>query len=251
MITISPGHWSTGGAVDLLNEVTEARKVVNRVVAILRSNGVTTHHVEDNTSKNQQQNLTYLVKQHNATDRNLDVSVHFNSSARKTQGIGTEVLYYDAKALSAKVSAAIAKAGEFIDRGAKERKELAFLNGTHKPAILIEVCFVSSETDVKLYRKNFEAICQAIAKVLAEQVGKLVPSTPTTVEDKKEEVVMANANWNPGSTAIRTETENFIAQAVKDGIIQASHSMDLQSGAMTTDRLLGLYITIQQRRATK
>ncbi|MFJ8458420.1 M15 family metallopeptidase [Lysinibacillus xylanilyticus] len=68
------------------------------------------------------------------------------------------------------------------------------------------------------------------------------------VEDKKEEIKVANTNWNPGSPAMKTETENYIAQAVKDGIIQASHLKDLQSGVMTTDRLLGLYITIQQRK---
>jgi len=68
------------------------------------------------------------------------------------------------------------------------------------------------------------------------------------VEDKKEETIVANTNWNPGSPAMKTETENFIAQAVKDGIIQDSHLKDLQSGIMTTDRLIGLYITIQQRR---
>lgn len=71
------------------------------------------------------------------------------------------------------------------------------------------------------------------------------------VEDKKEEITVAITNWNPGSPAMKTETENFIGQAVKDGIIQASHLKDLQNGVMTTDRLIGLYITIQQRRATK
>jgi len=69
------------------------------------------------------------------------------------------------------------------------------------------------------------------------------------VEDKKEDVKMPqNQNWNPGSTAMKTETENFIAQAVKDGIVKDTHLKDLQKGEMTTDRLLGLYITVQQRR---
>ncbi|WP_409370297.1 M15 family metallopeptidase [Lysinibacillus sp. 38-6] len=68
------------------------------------------------------------------------------------------------------------------------------------------------------------------------------------VKDKKEDIKVANTIWNPGSPAIRTETENFIEQAVKDGVINASHLKDLQSGVMTTDRLVGLYITIQQRR---
>jgi len=39
------------------------------------------------------------------------------------------------------------------------------------------------------------------------------------------------------------------AQAVKDGIIQESHFKDLQNSTMTTVRLMGLYITIQQRRS--
>lgn len=46
---------------------------------------------------------------------------------------------------------------------------------------------------------------------------------------------------------MKTETKNFIAQAVKDGIIQESHLKDLQNGTINTDRLIGLYITIQQR----
>ncbi|ODV57142.1 M15 family metallopeptidase [Lysinibacillus fusiformis] len=71
------------------------------------------------------------------------------------------------------------------------------------------------------------------------------------VEDKKEEIKVTNSTWNPGSTAMKTETENFIAKAVKDEIIQESHLKDLQNGTMTSDRLLGLYITIQQRRNNK
>lgn len=41
----------------------------------------------------------------------------------------------------------------------------------------------------------------------------------------------------------------LVAQAIKEGIIQDTHLKDLKNGVMTTDRLLGLYITIQQRRA--
>ncbi|AVK98674.1 Uncharacterised protein [Lysinibacillus sphaericus] len=60
------------------------------------------------------------------------------------------------------------------------------------------------------------------------------------VEDKKEEIIVANTNWYPDSPAMKTETESFIAQAVKDGIIQESHLKDLLSVVMTTDRLIGL-----------
>ncbi len=69
------------------------------------------------------------------------------------------------------------------------------------------------------------------------------------VEDKEvnKEIKMIQT-WNPGSPAMKTEAENFIAQAVEEEIIKESHLKDLQNGTMTTDRLIGLYITVQQRR---
>ena len=195
MITISPGHWTIGtGAKDLIDEVTEARKVSKRVTEILRKAGIQTNYIEDNVSKNQNQNLTYLVTQHNKTTRQLDVSVHFNaSSGRQSRGIGTEVLYYDAKDLAAKVSKAISNASGLIDRGAKQRRELSFLANTNKPALLLEICFVNSTVDTAIYNRDFEKICQAIAKELASAVGKSL-STNTTigkyevVEDKGAKV---------------------------------------------------------------
>lgn len=80
--------------------------------------------------------------------------------------------------------------------------------------------------------------------------GNIVVPTSSTVPvqfDPKEEVPMSQI-WNPGSPAMQTAAEAFIAQAVQEGIIQASHLTDLQNKQMTTDRLLGLYITIDQRR---
>ncbi|WP_342558939.1 M15 family metallopeptidase [Metasolibacillus sp. FSL K6-0083] len=71
------------------------------------------------------------------------------------------------------------------------------------------------------------------------------------VADPKEGIPMSQI-WNPGSPAMQTAAEAFLAQAAKDGIIQDSHLKDLQNKQMTTDRLLGLYVTIEQRRsATK
>lgn len=67
------------------------------------------------------------------------------------------------------------------------------------------------------------------------------------IEDKKEEIKMSNV-WNPGSPAIRTETEDFLAKAVKDGVIKESQLKALQSGTMTTDRLVGLQMTVLNRR---
>lgn len=225
MITISPGHWTIGtGARDLIDEVTEARRVAKRVTEILRKSGIQTNYVEDNVSKNKNQNLTYLVTQHNKTTRELDVSVHFNaSSGRQLKGIGTEVLYYDAKDLAAKVSKAISFASGLIDRGAKQRKELAFLANTNKPAILLEICFVNSTVDTAIYNRDFEKICQAIAKELAAAVGKkLGTSTTTTVEGKYEVVEDADAKvWRIQSGTFKSK-EDAIKAFEKSGLSYAT-----------------------------
>ncbi len=168
---ISSGHGDkVAGAIGILNEHEEAKKVVNRVYDILTKeyNGVGFKYHET-TATTQNQNLSNIVSFHNGKTRELDVSVHFNSAT--PAATGTECLYYDALTLSAKMSAAMATALGIVDRGPKERKELYFLRNTSKPAILLEVCFVTSEKDAAAYRKNFEALCQAIAKVIAGHLG--------------------------------------------------------------------------------
>ena len=223
MITISPGHWTIGtGAKDLIDEVTEARKVSKRVTEILRKAGIQTNYVEDNVSKNQGQNLTYLVTQHNKTTRQLDVSVHFNaSSGRQIRGIGTEVLYYDAKDLAAKVSKAISFASGLIDRGAKQRRELSFLANTNKPAILLEICFVNSTVDTAIYNRDFEKICQAIAKELATAVGKTLSASNNT-SGKYEVVEDENSkDWRIQSGAFKSK-EDAIKAFEKSGLAYAT-----------------------------
>lgn len=169
----SSGHGlKIRGAKHFIDEVDEARKVTNEVHRILTTQyngtGLVYH---DNTSTTQNQNLQTIVNYHNGQQRDLDWSIHFNAASVIDGPRGVEVLYYDAKDLSARVSAAISKASGLKDRGAKQRKELYFLKNTSKPAILIEVCFVDSKADVELYHSNFATICAAIAEVLAMYLG--------------------------------------------------------------------------------
>lgn len=170
-IALSTGHGKhVGGAAGYLNEVTEARRVAGRVAELWRSARLTVSGpFNDDTSTTQNQNLSTIVSWHNRQVRDYDVSVHFNAHHTTDKGMGTEVLYVTQDKLAANTSAAIARAGRFIDRGGKKRTNLYFLNYTNKPAILLEICFVDSSADAELYSKNFEAICRAIA----ETVGKV------------------------------------------------------------------------------
>lgn len=176
-VNISSGHSiNCQGAADIINEVTEAKKVVDRVYEIIKASGKQCYKYHD-TSSSSTQNLVNIVNWHNGFKDGVDVSIHFNAYTHVDKPMGTEVCYYSNSSLAATVSKEVATAGGFINRGAKQRTGLYFLKHTNKPAILIEVCFVDSVADVNLYRANFERICQAIAKSL---IGSVVAQAPTT-----------------------------------------------------------------------
>ena len=177
-VNISSGHSiNCQGASDIINEVTEAKKVVDRVCDIIKTSGKACYKYHD-TSSSSSQNLVNIVNWHNGFKDGVDVSIHFNAYAHVDKPMGTEVCYYSNSSLAAAISKEISTAGGFIDRGAKQRTGLYFLKHTNKPAILIEVCFVDSVADVNLYKANFEKICQAIAKSLIGQISTSVPATP-------------------------------------------------------------------------
>lgn len=173
-IVISSGHGlKVRGASGVIDEVDEARRVVNAVAEKLRAREVSVKTFHDDVSTSQSENLTRIVNYHNAQKRQLDVSVHFNAYVEKTGPVGTECLWVTQEELAAQVAKAIADCG-FINRGAKERTDLKFLNQTTGPSILVEVCFVDSEADASLYLDDFEEVTEAIATVLGGQERRIV-----------------------------------------------------------------------------
>lgn len=177
-VVISSGHsLYVRGAAGVLDEVDEARAVVDTVAVELRNRGVDVKTFHDDVSRTQNENLSRIVNYHNGQVRQLDVSVHFNAYQQTDRPMGTEVLYVTQSALAGQVSAAIAASGH-INRGAKKRTDLYFLNKTAMPAILIEVCFVDSTADAAIYNEMFGRICAAIATVLGGKLAETEPPDP-------------------------------------------------------------------------
>lgn len=161
-VNVHAGHNPDGkiacGAVGLIKESTEARKVKNEVIRLLRKKG---HKVYDCTCKNgtsQNDVLKRIVTKCNRHKVDLDVSIHFNAGANDRNGngktTGAEVLVYSKSSASReaaeRVVRAIAALG-FQNRGVKTRTDLYVLRKTNAPAMLIECCFVDDKDDVKLY----------------------------------------------------------------------------------------------------
>lgn len=214
-IEIHAGHWEAlnSGAVGILNEVTENRRVGRHVYEILKASGAPVTYYEDNSSTNQRDNINHLVKHHNADKGGLIVSFHFNSSGATTdKAIGTEVLYSTQKALAEKVSKAISDAtgGGLLNRGAKYRDNLGVLTKTIEPAILPEICFVNSTVDAAIYRRDFEKICYAVAAVLAEELGHTL---------KQPVTVPVSASTGITSPALKAETELTLGSAARRKMI--------------------------------
>jgi N-acetylmuramoyl-L-alanine amidase len=169
-VIISSGHGKyVRGASGILDEVDEARHVVDRVAEELRGRDVQVSVFHDDVSQTQSENLERIVGFHNSKTRQLDISVHFNAYVETTKPMGCEVLYQSQSTLAGEMSLAISKAAKLKNRGPKKRTDLYFLNETDMPAILIEVAFVDSQADATLYGEYFEAICGAIAETLKDK----------------------------------------------------------------------------------
>ena len=184
-IVISSGHGkyvrgAVGPAPWGLDEVNEARRVVHEIADLLTLDGYEVEQLHDDVSKNQSDNLHWIVSHHNkfaAVDR-LDVSIHFNAYVADPDiGRGTECLYISQDELAARVATAISSVSGLINRGAKYRSDLYFLNGTtgSRGAILIETCFVDAGIDCDLYRNHFGDIAGAICDAITAEEADYAP----------------------------------------------------------------------------
>lgn len=177
---VHAGHNPDGkiacGAVGLIKESTQARKVRRKVTKYLRRAGHTVYNTTCNNGTSQTDVLNKIVAKCNSHTVDLDVSIHFNSGAGDEKGngktTGTEVLIYalgkEPNETAANIAKEIAKLG-FANRGVKARPDLYVLNSTKAEALLIECCFVDDKDDVKLY--NAKKMAQAIAVGILNSYG--------------------------------------------------------------------------------
>jgi hypothetical protein len=214
-IVISSGHGKyVRGASGYIDEVDEARKVVEEVARLARASAeVTTYH--DDVSHSQNENLNRIVDFHNSKTRDLDVSVHFNAYQTTSKPMGCEILYVSqaGEAEAEPMVDDICKASGLINRGPKLRSDLFFLNNTEETAILIETCFVDSEADVKIYHSKFNDICEAIAKNLIGDTDESLPPLPSGNDEAVMKIAansaIAKYKWKDRGVAPLGYTKGF------------------------------------------
>lgn len=187
-IVVRGGHTEKAtGAVALLNELIEDRKVKDAVVKYLKQLG---HEVLDvtppaNANLTISTDLAYGVDKANNWGAELFISIHFNKAySAYTGAIGSEVCVYSKNDTAQRVVDGLAGLG-FKNRGQKTRTELYELKNTKCKAMIVEVCFIEATEDVALYKKlGADAVGKKIAESIANKNVQTVntPANPSNVE---------------------------------------------------------------------
>lgn len=158
-IVINAGHTKTGvgtGAVGLLNESIETRKIAYNLMGLLANSK---HEVIPAVFDKSTNNLKDTVKVSNKAD--LLISIHLNAGG----GEGVEVYTWKGQksTVATRICENISKLG-FRNRGIKDGSNLYVIKNTKCTSILIECCFVDNPNDKKKY--NAMKIAEAIYKAI-------------------------------------------------------------------------------------
>ena len=169
-VYLDPGHGGAdAGAIGTTYGTKEkdvALDVTKRVASKLRDKG---YVVEESRTTDVYPSLSQRYNNANNKGADIFVSMHFNSAtASSAQGI--ETLYRvdgrTSNVLADQIQDEMIDATGLRNRGLKQRSDLAVLNGTKMPAVLVEGGFLSNSSEENLIKSASyrETLANAIVK---------------------------------------------------------------------------------------
>ena len=174
-IAIDFGHGvgSDRGANGIIDEETIINSVGLLVISKLKALGHTVIEVRPSSASSVSDSLSQRTNKADNNNVDLYVSIHANAGG----GVGTEVFTYNAKEVpQARAILNNIVALGFTNRGIKDGSNLYVVKNPKATAMLIEVCFVDTQSDVDKYNGiGAEKIANAI-------VNGLVGGTVSTTE---------------------------------------------------------------------
>lgn len=171
-VCIDAGHGGKdAGAVNGTRyEKNDTLKIAKRLGKVLKANGIEVCYTR--TTDIYDSPLTKAQKG-NASKADYFISIHRNA-ATSSLANGTEVLICNTKSKKYEIANAICRnfvKNGFTNRGVKMRTDLAVLNRTNMPAILVEVGFISCKQDNAIIDAKFASIVNSIARGFMETLG--------------------------------------------------------------------------------
>lgn len=157
------------GAIGLIDEQAEVRKIYNELVPMLQAVGHTVVDCNSNAS-NVSSELSDGTNKANSAGCDIYVTLHMNAAGAASAG-GTEVWLYDASNPTMNMIASnICKNFEekgFVNRGVKYSSGYHDLNASNMPGMIVETLFCTGTGDVARYRNlGTKGIAELIAKAI-------------------------------------------------------------------------------------
>lgn len=246
IINVHAGHNPDGmkgcGAVGIVKESTEVRKIKDEVIKLLQFNGHTAYDCTCDNGKDSSDVLKQIVSKCNAHTVDLDVSIHLNACVNDRTGdgktTGTEVYVYRMKdekgnetvayKAAKRITNEISEIG-YRNRGVKVRTGLYVLRHTKAPALLIECFFCDDKDDVNLY--DVKEIAHAIVCGILNQddINTEEPPKPTP-EPVKPEPPKPVAKPEPVKPSVPS-LKGYKGGSIVDGLKKFGYPSDFNSRA--------------------
>lgn len=171
-VMLDAGHGGYDGGASNGNrlEKDDNLRLVLAVGEILENNGV---NVLYSRTEDVYQSPNEKAGIANRSDADYFISIHRNSSPTPNTYSGVETLVYRDAGIPAlfaeNINRELEKVG-YANLGTKERPGLAVLRGTKMPAALVEVGFLNTDQDNKLFDASFSKIANGIAQGIMQTV---------------------------------------------------------------------------------
>lgn len=179
-VFINPGHCIgiDSGAVNPVNGVTEAeicRSIADKVEHYLKNAGCSVYTLQSNNLCGEYPAHPNIVATANELDADIFISLHCN--AFNEQAKGTECLVFAkgsyAEDLANAIQNQIISSLGTVDRGVKERPDLAVLKGTKMPAVLVEMAFIDNADDCSKLISKQDDFARAIARGVTDYLSQV------------------------------------------------------------------------------
>ena len=199
-----PGACSSYGI-----ERDETRKVVSRLAELFKNYKDVDVDIYP-INRNCYSDVTTSRVQVNMANYDYVFEVHFNSATASARGTEVWVTPTESSiAVEKKIVDNLASVG-FSNRGVKKEyfAVISFAKNKGVSSALVEVCFISNQNDMNLYRNKFEQVCNAMVSGIADGFGlqknpgvknqetkpadKPSPTPPSTTEFKPYVVKVVN-----------------------------------------------------------
>lgn len=172
LVVIDAGHGGTnpGAVYQGRLEKDDALELSLAVGRILEQNGVSVYYTR---TDDVYESPTQKAMEGNAVGADYFVSIHRNAGTYPNQytGVWTLVysLYGDAARLAENINSRLEQVG-FLNLGVGERTDLTVLRQTQMPTVLVEVGFINTDEDNRLFDQRFDDVAQAIADGILETI---------------------------------------------------------------------------------